>query len=242
MNDSAASPEETIRVGQLRKSIISKIIQLYKDSPTLTDEEILIQAEAETKAMFDQIINKPVPPATPTKEPAAGTPPVQPATAKPRSKKWGREDRKDHVGRFFLTLVEKQLKQEGILDCLIPVYAKTIQSLIGDTAYAKFEAKINKLLDFAKQKGFDYNQTLMSKPGKETMIDLMTLYRSEFANSPSFAEKLKNKLDETLVQNIAKVNEKNPEHPLNIEETINQSFNTFMKVIRVPAPGPAKKK
>lgn len=238
MNDSAASPEETIRLGQIRKSIINKIIQIYKDSPTLTDEEILIQAEAETKSMFDQIINKPV--SAPAKESA--TPPGQPVAPKPRTKKWGREDRKDHVGRFFLTLVEKQLKQEGILDCLIPVYAKTIQSLIGDTAYSKFEAKINKLLDFAKQKGFDYNQTLMSKPGKETMIDLMTLYRSEFANSPSFAEKLKNKLDETLVQNIAKVNEKNPEHPLNIEETINQAFNTFMKVIRVPAPTQSNKK
>lgn len=238
MNESAALQEEA-RLSRIRKSIISKIIEIYKDSPTLTDDEILIKTEAETKPQFDQIL-KPVSP--PAREPAVGTSPSQPAAPKPRGKKWGREDRKDHVGRFFLTLVEKQLKQEGILDCLIPVYAKTLQSLIGDTAYAKFEEKINKLLDFAKLKGFDYNQTLMSKPGKEVMIDVMTLYRSEFAGSQSFAEQLKNKLDQTLVQNIEKINEKNPEHPLNIEETINQAFNAFMKVIRVPAPSLAKKK
>jgi hypothetical protein len=238
MNESAASPEEA-RIGQIRKAIVSKVIQIYKDSPTLTDDEILSQAEAETKAMFAQIL-KPAP--LPVKETVAGTPPSQPAAPKPRGKKWGREDRKDHVGRFFLTLVEKQLKQEGILDCLIPVYAKSIQSLIGDAAYAQFEAKINKLLDFAKLKGFDYNQTLMSKPGKEVMIDLMKLYRSEFATSESFAEQLKNKLDQTLVQNIEKINEKNPENPLNIEDTINQAFNTFMKVIRVPPPDQARKK
>lgn len=221
MNESAAAPGDTIR-----KTIIQRVIEIYKNSPTLTDEEIVAQAEAETKAMFDGIRHQPPVPSAPTSPTEAAHP-----LAKTRGKRRGREDRKDHVGRFFLTLVDKQLKEEKIMDCLIPVFAKSLQVLIGDEAYNKFAQKTAHLLEFAAQKNFDYDQVLQSKPGKQIMEDLMVLYRSEMVNSKGFAEQMKNKLDQALVQNMAKLNEKDPEHPLNIEEEVNKAYNSFIRTI-----------
>ena len=135
------------------------------------------------------------------------------------------------MGRFFLTLVEKQLKEANILDCLIPVFAKSIEVLIGSEAYSKFSQKTAHLLEFAAQKGFDYDQVLQSKPGRQIIEELMTLYRSEMVNSKGFSEQMKNKLDQALVHNIKKINDKNPDHPLNIEEEINKAYNSFVKAI-----------
>ena len=81
---------------------------------------------------------------------------------------------------------------------------------------------------FGEKKGYDYDQILDSKPGKTIATEILTLYRAEMS-STSFAKQLKNNLDETLVKNIASI-ENGQE--LNIEDTVNLAFNEFTKYIQ----------
>ena len=234
MNETTATPGT--QSNQLRKAIIQKVIQIYQDSPTLSDDEIVALAEAKTKSLFDQMQQGGPP--TEVSVPTTSQLPL----AATRVKKKSREDRTDHVSRFFLTIAEKQLREEGVHNCLIPVFAKSIQGLIEEESYVKFSQKINQLLSFATQKGFDYDQALQSKPGKQISADLMTLYRSEMLANPRFGEQLRNKLDQALVQNIKKLSAKNPDVPLDIEGTISKSFKSFIKAIGPVTPPQPKKK
>ena len=67
---------------------------------------------------------------------------------------------------FFVFLLEKNIRQPGISDCLIPVFAKSVQSTIGEEVYDQVAKKIDRLLEFGEKKGFNYDQVLDSKPGK----------------------------------------------------------------------------
>ena len=81
-------------------------------------------------------------------------------------KRKDRNQRKEHVGRFFVFLLEKNIRQPGIPDCLIPVFAKSVQSTIGEEVYDQVAKKIDRLLEFGEKKGFNYDQVMDSKPGK----------------------------------------------------------------------------
>lgn len=236
MSETTSATKAGTQSNQIRKSIIQKVIQIYQDSPTLSDDEIVALAETKTKSLFDQI-QQAVVSHSESSIPTTSQLPL----AATRVKKKSREDRTDHVSRFFLTIAEKQLREEGVHNCLIPVFAKSIQGLIEEESYNKFSQKINQLLNFATQKGFDYDQALQSKPGKQISADLMTLYRSEMLVNPRFGEQLKNKLDQALVQNIKKISAKNPDIPLDIEGTINKSFKSFIKAIGPVTPQVKKK-
>lgn len=217
----SSSPEEIIRASNLRKSIIRKILQITKGNPDLKVEDLVMRIEMETQGLFEQMQKIPF-----IQQEQA------PAVVKPRSKRRGREERKDHVGRFFLALLEKPLRQEGVQECLVPIFAKSVQALIGDEAYNKFSQKIAHLLQFATDKGFDYDQVLQSKPGKEIMQNLLDLYRSEISASPSFHDQLKNKLDQALVQNS---DSGSPEQ-MDIEGAVNKAFIAFAKLLNVSSP------
>jgi hypothetical protein len=143
-------------------------------------------------------------------------------------KRKDRNQRKEHVGRFFVFLLEKNIRQPGILDCLIPVFAKSVQSTIGEEVYDQVAKKIDRLLEFGEKKGFNYDQVLDSKLGKTIATEILTLYRTEMS-SASFAKQLKNNLDETMVKNIESI-ENGQE--LNIEDTVNLAFNEFTKYIQ----------
>ena len=203
----------------LRQDIIFKILKVVKDNSDLSSDELFKQVEAETMSMFNELIK-------PNEENAP-----KDKDSKARTKRWmkrkDRNQRKDHVGRFFVHSMEKNIKQPGIPDCLIPVFAKSVQTTIGEELYAQISSKINRLLEFAEKKGFDYDQILASKPGKTIAAEILSLYNAEMS---SFSEKqLKNNLDETLVKNIESI-ENGQE--LNIEDTVNLAFNEFNKYLK----------
>ena len=64
--------------------------------------------------------------------------------------------------------------------------------------------KIDRLLEFGKKKGYDYDQILDSKPGETIATEILTLCRTEMS-SASFVKQLKNNLDKTLVKNISSI-------------------------------------
>ena len=205
----------------LRQDIIFKILKMAKDNSDLSSDELFNQVEAETMSMFNQLTQ-------PNEENAAKDKDKDSkARTKRRMKRKDRNQRKEHVGRFFVHLMEKNIRQPGIPNCLIPVFAKSVQTTIGEELYAQISSKINRLLEFAEKKGFDYDQILASKPGKTIAAEILSLYNAEMS---SFSEKqLKNNLDETLVKNIESI-ENGQE--LNIEDTVNLAFNEFNKYLK----------
>ncbi len=204
----------------LRQDLIFKILKLAKDNSDLSSDELFKQVESATLPMFNQLVQSGSENAPKDRDDKART--------KRRMKRKDRNQRKEHVGRFFIHLMEKNIKQPGIPDCLIPVFAKSVQTTIGEEAYNQISSKIDRLLEFGEKKGFDYDQILASKPGKTIATEILTLYNAE-ANSSSFAKQLKNNLDETLVKNISSI--KNGEE-LNIEDTVNLAFNEFTRYLK----------
>lgn len=203
----------------LRQDIIFKILKLARDNSDLSSDELFKQAESETLPMFDKLVQSNKENGSTIKDDKART--------KRRMKRKDRNQRKEHVGRFFIRLMEKNIRKPGIPDCLIPVFATSVQSTIGEEAYAQVAEKIGRLLDFGEKKGYDYDQVLDSKPGKTIATEIVTLYRAEMG-SASFEKLLKNNLDKTLVQNISSI-ENGQE--LNIEDTINLAFDEFIKYL-----------
>ena len=205
----------------LRQDIIFKILKVVKDNSDLSSDELFKQVEAETMSMFNELIKPNEENAPKDKDEDSKV------RTKRRMKRKDRNQRKDHVGRFFVHLMEKNIKQPGIPDCLIPVFAKSVQTTIGEELYAQISSKINRLLEFAEKKGFDYDQILASKPGKTIAAEILSVYNTE--TSSSSEKQLKNNLDETLVKNIESI--KNGQE-LNIEDTINLAFNEFNKYLK----------
>ena len=205
----------------LRQDIIFKILKVVKDNSDLSSDELFKQVEAETMSMFNELIKPNEENAPKDKDEDSKV------RTKRRMKRKDRNQRKDHVGRFFVHLMEKNIKQPGIPDCLIPVFAKSVQTTIGEELYAQISSKINRLLEFAEKKGFDYDKILASKPGKTIAAEILSLYNAEMSSSSE--KQLKNNLDETLVKNIESI--KNGQE-LNIEDTINLAFNEFNKYLK----------
>ncbi|MBT3367580.1 MAG: hypothetical protein HN472_14095 [Nitrospina sp.] len=206
----------------LRQDIIFKILKMAKDNSDLSSDDLFNQVESATSSMFNQL----------TQSNAESTPKDKDkddkARTKRRMKRKDRNQRKEHVGRFFINLMEKNIKQPGIPDCLIPVFANSVQSTISEDAYTQLSGKIDRLLEFGEKKGFDYEQILDSKPGKTIATEILTLYNAE-TNSSSFEKQLRNNLDETLVKNIESI-ENGQE--LNIEDTVNLAFDEFSKYLK----------
>jgi len=145
----------------LRQDIIFKILKMAKDNSDLNSDELFNQVESATSSMFNQMIQSNAESAPKPKNKEQD----DKARTKRRMKKKGRNQRKEHVGRFFVHLMEKNIKQPGIPDCLIPVFANSVQTTIGEEAYVQISGKIDRLLEFGEKKGFDYDQILDSKPG-----------------------------------------------------------------------------
>ena len=203
----------------LRQDIIFKILKMAKDNSDLSSDALFNQVEAETLSMFNELTNPSEENAPKDKDDKART--------KRRMKRKDRNQRKEHVGRFFVHLMEKNIKQPGIPDCLIPVFANSVQTTIGEEAYAQISGKIDRLLEFAEKKGFDYDQILTSKPGKTIAAEILSVYNTEMSSSSE--KQLKNNLDETLVKNIESIANG---QEINIEDTINLAFNEFSKYLK----------
>mgnify|MGYP007066293097 CR=1 FL=1 len=140
----------------LRQDIIFKILKIAKDNSDLNSDDLFNQAESATQSMFDQLTSSSAEGATSEKDDKART--------KRRMKRKDRNQRKEHVGRFFVRMMEKNIKKPGVPDCLIPVFANSVQSTIGEESYKQVLGKIDRLLEFGENKGFDYDKILDSKP------------------------------------------------------------------------------
>lgn len=202
------------------QNIIREIIQVTRDNPDMSVDRVLLEAEEKTSALFKSL-----------------TPSEEAPKPKPKSRKRAaRHDRQDHVGRFFLYPIKKDLLNAKVQDYLNPIFAKSVQTLIGEDSYNRLSEKILRLLSFGEKKGYDYNQIMASKPGKEIASEIMALYREE-ASGKSFEMKLKNQLDETLIK--FHVPDKD-EEVFNIEEAINTAYSEFIRLINSFDNSPAK--
>lgn len=205
----------------LRQDIIFKILKIASDNSDLGSDEQFSLAESGTKAMFTQLMNEGA------SSSAGEDPDREKARTKRRMKKKDRNQRKEHVGRFFLRLIEKNIRKPELPNCLLPVFANSVQSTIGVEQYEQMSGKISRLLEFGEKKGYDYDQILDSKPGRSIAGEILKLYKNEMG-SGSFEKLLKNSLDETLVKNISNIENG---ADLNIEDTVNLAYREFSKYL-----------
>jgi len=204
-----------------RQDIIFKILKIASDNSDLSSDEQFKLAESATTKLFAQLMSEGAEPATAEKSDR------EKARTKRRMKKKDRNQRKEHVGRFFLRLMEKNIKKLGLPDCLLPVFALSVHTTIGEENYEAVSSKISRLLEFGEKKGYDYDQILDSKPGKSISGEILTLYKNEMG-SGSFEKHLKQSLDEALVKNISNIENG---VDLNIEDTVNLAFSGFNKYL-----------
>ena len=206
----------------LRQDIIFKILKIASDNSDLTLDEQFKLSESNTQAMFTQLLNKG------TSSSAESDSGREQARTKRRMKKKDRDQRKEHVGRFFLqNLIWKDIRKLDLPECLLPVFAKSVHNTIGEDNYEQMSGKVNRLLEFGEKKGFDYDKILDSKPGKTIAEEILTLYKNEMG-SANFEKQLKNSLDETLVKNISNIES---DSELDIEETVSKAYNEFKKLV-----------
>lgn len=86
----------------LQQDIIFKILKMAKDNSDLSSDELFNQVEAETMSMFNQLTQ-------PNEENAAKDKDKDSkARTKRRMKRKDRNQRKEHVGRFFCSLNGKK--------------------------------------------------------------------------------------------------------------------------------------
>ncbi|NIQ00037.1 MAG: hypothetical protein GWM98_06145, partial [Nitrospinaceae bacterium] len=64
------------------------------------------------------------------------------------------------MGRFFLHLMENELRKAEIPEFLFPVFASSVHNLLGDERYLPLAQKIENLLDRGRQKGLGYDEIL----------------------------------------------------------------------------------
>ena len=206
----------------LRQDIIFKILKIASDNSDLSLDEQYKLSESNTQAMFTQLLNEG------TSSTAESDSDREQARTKRRMKKKDRDQRKEHVGRFFLqNLIWKDIRKLDLPECLLPVFAKSVHNTIGEKNYEQISGKINRLLEFGEKKGFDYDKILDSKPGKTIAKEILTLYKNEMG-SANFEKLLKNSLDETLVKNISNIES---DSELDIEETMSIAYNEFKKLV-----------
>ena len=206
----------------LRQDIIFKILKIASDNSDLSLDEQYKLSESNTQAMFTQLLNEG------TSSSTASDSDREQARTKKRMKKKDRDQRKEHVGRFFLqNLIWKDIRKLDLPECLLPVFAKSVHNTIGEQNYEQISGKINRLLEFGEKKGFDYDKILDSKPGKTIAKEILTLYKNEMG-SANFEKQLKNSLDETLVKNISNIES---DSELDIEETVSIAYNEFKKLV-----------
>ena len=205
----------------LRQDIIFKILKIASDNSDLSLDEQLKLSELNTQAMFAQLMDEGA-------SSSESDPDREKNRTKKRMKKKDRDQRKEHVGRFFLqNLIWKDIRKLDLPDCLLPVFAKSVHNTIGEENYEQISGKINRLLEFGEKKGFDYDKIMDSKPGKTIAEEILTLYKNEMGSS-NFEKQLKNSLDETLVKNISNIES---DSELDIEETVNNAYNEFKKLV-----------
>lgn len=212
-------PEESLRTRQYRKIIVRKTLQIARENPGWTDEEIAALAEKEVAPLCDLC--------------------VESSFERDQASLVGkyflgdcRDERQDHVGRFFLHRLVEPLRANHLTNCLIPVFAQSVASLLGQDAYENYSKRLGKLIARAMENGTTYNEAIESESAQILLQDIIDVYKHEMSKTASFEDLLKNKLDAELVKYLFERHIEN----VNIEEAINQIYDEFIRLMNSSSP------
>ncbi|MBI5427355.1 MAG: hypothetical protein HZA02_03655 [Nitrospinae bacterium] len=207
-------PGELVRTRHYRKVIIRKTIQIARANPDRTDEEIAELAEREVAPLCDLCVE-------------SSFDDAKPHLVGRYFLDEDKEERQDHVGRFFIHRMEKQLRANDITKYLIPVFAQSVASLLGQEKYEDFGDRLQRLLNQTVKQGMIYQEALESRRGQGLIHEILKSYKREIANTPGFKDRLKNKMDAELVKLQSNFNGDS----LNIVETVNLAYEEFLRLI-----------
>ncbi len=206
--------EETTRTLDFRKIIIRKTIQISRRHPNLPMEDLVALVEQETVKACDLCVESSYDDSNP----------YLPGRYFVRDK---REERHDHVGRFFLNQIQKKLRYGGLKPCLTPVFARSVGWLLGQDAYDKFSRRLVKLLEQGYDEGLTYEEVLDAGPAGEIMDEILIHYGREMSRSVGFEYRLKNYLDAALVKYYTG----HKEEAIHIERTVQEAYDDFIRLM-----------
>ncbi len=206
--------EETARTLDFRKIIIRKTIQISRRNPHLSVEELVAMVERETVKACDLCVESSYDDSNP----------YLPGRYFVRDQ---REERQDHVGRFFLNQIQKKLRYGKLKPCLTAVFARSVGWLLGQDAYDKFSRRLVKLLEQSYDEGLTYEEALNTSPAGEIMDEILLHYGREFGRSVGFEYRLKNYLDAALV----KYHTEHKEETVHVERTVKEAYDDFIRLM-----------
>lgn len=216
-------PQESMRTRQFRKAIIRKTLQIARQHPTWTDEEIATLVETEVPILCDLCV-----------ESSFSKAPV------PSIEKFflnsARDQRQDYVGRFFVHKMEKHLRSNKLTNNLIPVFSYSVASLLGHDAHEDYSKRLKALIDHMTQKGMHFEEIIESESAKNIIQEIVDVYKYELIKTASFETLLKNKLDAEL----AKYQMDNQGEHIDIIATVNSIYDDFLAAIGISSPGKKK--
>ena len=133
---------------------------MAKDNSDLSSDELFNQVEAGTLSMFNELTQ-------PGEESAAKDKDKDSkARIKRRMKRKDRNQRKEHVGRFFVNLMEKNIRQPGIPDCLIPVLPILFRPPSAKRLTRRFQAKLTAYWNLLRRKASTMTKYWPANRGK----------------------------------------------------------------------------
>jgi hypothetical protein len=211
-------PQESMRTRQFRKVIIRKTLQIARQHPTWTDEEIAALVETEVPLLCDLCV-----------ESSFNKTPV------PSLEKFflndDRDQRQDYVGRFFVHRMEKKLRSNNLTNNIITIFYSSVVSLQGHHAHEDYTKRQKELIDHMMLKGLRFDEIIESDSAKNITQEIIDVYRYELVKTASFETLLKNKLDAEL----ARYQLDNQDEHIDIIETVNRIYDEFLETIGVPS-------
>jgi len=192
--------EESQRTKQFRRVIVRKTIQLLRKHPKATDEEIQSSFEEGSRPLIEQYFI---------------------------TEKEGQ--RRNHVGRFFLHKLEDQLKGPLYKECLFPLMADSVQSLLGEEKFDIYTGRIKAFLQEMGHQGMSYNEAMDTQPAYEIMEEIIKEYLKEMKSFPKYQEQLKSQIDDAL----AKYQSKNPQKVVDIDKNVQLIFDKFIHSLEI---------
>ncbi len=209
-----------MRTRQFRKVIIRKTLQIARQHPTWTDEEIAALVETEVAILCDLCVESSF-----SKTPVPGIEKFFLNDA--------RDQRQDYVGRFFVHKMEKKLRSNKLTNNLIPVFSYSVASLLGHDAHEDYSKRLKELIGHMTQKGMRFEEIIESESAKKIIQEIVDVYKYELIKTASFETLLKNKLDAEL----AKYQMDNQGEHVDIIATVNSIYNDFLAAIGISTPG-----
>lgn len=212
-------PQESIRTRQFRKVIIRKTLQIVRQHPTWADDDICALVEAEAISLCDMCVESSF---------NDGVSPGMEHFFVDDS----RDQRQDHVGRFFAHKMEKRLRSDHITNNLIPIFSESVASLLGHDTYEDYSKRLKDLIVNMTGKGMTYPGIIESEPAQHFTKEVIDAYRRELLNTGSFEDLLKNKLDAAL----ARYQTDNLDKNIDIVAAVNRIYNDFLTTFGLTSP------